>query len=212
MRAPGVINAVARVSGVRDNPTRQSRSEDALLLSKEAAAVAAGWRRLAAYFVDYLVIALYIALLAAVSTVVRTALGLGLEPPSTTRDRLLGHALGFAVLTLPVLLYFALTEWSGAQATVGKRVLRLRVTDAHGKRIGFGQSLLRSAVKLAPWEIAHAALWHTRGWPIDPQPTALNWTGWILSLLLVGSYVVALFVGTRRPPYDRIAGTRVAHA
>jgi uncharacterized RDD family membrane protein YckC len=37
-------------------------------------------------------------------------------------------------------LYFALQESSGAQATLGKRVLGIIVTDMDGRRIGFGQA------------------------------------------------------------------------
>ena len=37
-------------------------------------------------------------------------------------------------------LYFTLCESSTWQATLGKRMLSLRVTDLHGRRIGFGQA------------------------------------------------------------------------
>lgn len=37
-------------------------------------------------------------------------------------------------------LYFALTESSSWQATVGKKLLKLKVTDMHGQRISFGKA------------------------------------------------------------------------
>ena len=37
-------------------------------------------------------------------------------------------------------LYFALTESSSWQASVGKRLLKLKVTDMHGQRISFGKA------------------------------------------------------------------------
>jgi uncharacterized RDD family membrane protein YckC len=177
---------------------------------RDTGASASPWRRLAAFGVDYLLIAGYIALLTAEGAGLLRLRGEPLAAPDTLRARLLGHAAGFVTLTLPVVLYFALAEASPWQATPGKRALGLRVeTVAGGQRVPPGRALLRAAVKLAPWELAHAALWHTPGWPAQPQPTALTAAGSGAALLLAAWYVLCLFVGARRPPYDRAAGTRV---
>jgi uncharacterized RDD family membrane protein YckC len=86
------------------------------------------WRRLAAFAVDYLFILGYLGLLFALGQGLRRAGGGELlETPSGLRGRLLGQALGFALLTLPVTLAFALGEASRHQGTPGKRALRLRV-------------------------------------------------------------------------------------
>ena len=51
-----------------------------------------------------------------------------------------GTVLGYVVGMLTNWLYFTLCESSTWQATLGKRMLSLRVTDLHGRRIGFGQA------------------------------------------------------------------------
>jgi uncharacterized RDD family membrane protein YckC len=109
-------------------------------------------------------------------------------------------------LTLPVTLYFA----APSGATLGKRALGLRVVTERGDRVSFGRALLRAGVKFVPWEIAHTALWHTPGWPTAARPAARHWAGYGLSLAVAGWYVAALFYGSRRPPHDRRARTRVA--
>lgn len=172
---------------------------------------ASGWRRIAAYAIDYVIIAGYIGLLIGIGVGVQRAMGRELTPPESLRSRLLGQAVSFTTLTLPIVLYYTLFERSPRQGTLGKQLLRLRVTDQAGRRLTFGRSLARSALKFAPWEIAHVALWHTPGWPINPQPRALNWACFAFSLLLAGGYVISLFVGARRTPYDVIAGTQVEH-
>lgn len=48
-----------------------------------------------------------------------------------------------------VLLYYALLECSGMQASLGKRMLGLVVTDRHGVRVNFGQGMLRVAGMMA---------------------------------------------------------------
>jgi uncharacterized RDD family membrane protein YckC len=138
---------------------------------------------------------------------------LNFEMPASTRGRVLGHAVAAATLTLPAVLYTALSEASRRQATVGKRALGLRVvSDGGGRRLPIGRAVLRSLLKFAPWEVAHTALWHTPGWPVRPDPQLVTWIGSIGSLALAGWYLLSFFVGSRRTPYDRVTGARVVRA
>ena len=45
-------------------------------------------------------------------------------------------------------IYYCLTEGSALQGTIGKRLLRLRVTDMEGKRIGPGRALARYLARI----------------------------------------------------------------
>jgi len=60
-----------------------------------------------------------------------------------------------------------------------------------------------------PWEVAHTAIWHTPGQPFVSPPAAWNVAGYTVALGGAAWYVAALFVGSRRTPYDHVAGTRV---
>lgn len=68
--------------------------------------------------------------------------------------------LAYSLLTvsLPMWLYFTFAESSRFGATLGKRLLRLRVTDDDGGRLGRGRALLRTIVKLFPVDTALATL------------------------------------------------------
>ena len=58
------------------------------------------------------------------------------------------HGGGLSLLSLLLAIaYFVLLESSRWQATIGKRVCRLRVTDLAGRRIGVGRALGRYAGK-----------------------------------------------------------------
>ena len=164
---------------------------------------------MAAFAVDYGVIAVYVGLLAGVSLVLRRTLGVEVELPTTVARKLTSQALVFCVFTLPVVLYFAFAEASGRQATLGKALMGLRVTTVHGRRVPLRRSLLRSAIKFAPWELAHTAVWHVPGRPFVSEPSVLNWIGWVLAMSIAAVYVLSLCVGTRRAPYDWVSGTRV---
>jgi uncharacterized RDD family membrane protein YckC len=168
---------------------------------------APGWRRLAAGGVDYAIVAAYLALLALAGALLRAAGPLA-GPITTPGGRVLGQLVAFAVLTLPVTLWFAWWEAAPRQATPGKRLLGLRVSRLGGGGLSWSRSLLRSAVRIAvPWELAHTAVWNTLVWPGPEAP--LNTALFIVANALLALNVVMLFLGSRRPPYDRLAGTIV---
>ncbi len=169
-----------------------------------------GRMRLLAFAIDCGVILAYAAALAGITLGVGRLLQTDVQPPATDRDRLVGHAVAFATLTLPAVLYFALADWKGA--TLGKRLLGLRVVGEGGKPLRLGQSILRSAVMLIPWEIAHTAIWSTPGWPMDPQPGAAEWAGIVGSEVLAALYALSAFVGSGQSPHDWLARTRVIRA
>ena len=167
-----------------------------------------GWRRVAAFAVDYGVILAYLGLLALVGVLGR-AVGVLPTEVTTPAGRVAAQLAGIAVLTLPVTLWFAGWEAGPGGATPGKRVLGLRVVTTGGERLGWPRSLLRTALKFTvPWELAHTAVWNLLAWPGDG--------GSVVDMVLLGVAnavivvdLVSLFVGTRRTPYDRITGTLV---
>ena len=169
-----------------------------------------GWNRLVAFALDYLIISVYLVFLVALSFFIsRTPLGPGFR--ALFADPSSAELTAFALLVVPVLLYFALLESSHWQATWGKRARRLQVvtvaeTPAHPPR-----SLARNALKLAPWELTHACLWRIPGWPFAPQtPPVWASVGLVLVWILVVVYLVSLLTSrSGQAVYDRLAGTRV---
>lgn len=114
-------------------------------------------------------------------------------------------------ISLPAWLYFAWSESSARQATVGKRVLGLQVVSTSGGEIAFGKALLRTAVKLLPWELTHLTLllpvplWWDRNPGFRP--------GLAVAYLLMGIYLVVIWRSPhRRGPHDLAAGTVVVRA
>ena len=78
-----------------------------------------------------------------------------------------------------------------------------------GDRLTWPRSLLRTALKFTlPWELAHTAWWNVllrsgnHGAMLDRL---------LLSLVVaaIAVYLISLFVGSRRAPYDRVTGTFV---
>jgi uncharacterized RDD family membrane protein YckC len=170
------------------------------------------FRRIGALLIDYALILGWIAVVAGVSALIAAVSGgyanwldLGTA---------VAELLGFVVLVLPVGVYLFLCERSARQATVGKRVLGLRVVAVDGSRASAGRILVRTVVKLLPWEVAHFFVWQT----VDAVSRGGEFAAWLLAGLVVADllpvvYVlVVAFQRDRRGPHDLVAGTRVVRA
>jgi uncharacterized RDD family membrane protein YckC len=121
------------------------------------------------------------------------------------------HLWVFATATLPFLFYFALTIRSSRQATVGMRLLKLKVTDVAGGRIGLGKSLLRSAVMLIPFELNHAVMFHLAPRNAPPQP--VFFFGIAAIWVVIAIYIAAILLTRRRQSvHDLVASTVVQRA
>lgn len=162
--------------------------------------------RLFAFAIDYGVIFACGAILFGVTAAV---LSPNLAEFDTTRPRIQQHALAFVTLTLPVWLYFTVLETGEPSATLGKRLMKLRVASTGEGGIRFGQVAIRNAIKFAPWEIAHAAIWYVPQRPfLDPMPI-LNLAACIMSCGIALLFAFSLFIGDGRTPYERLSRTRV---
>src|SRR5690606_27547997 len=119
-----------------------------------------------------------------------------------------------ATISLPVWLYFILLERSRWRATIGKRLLGLRVASVSGDKLSTGQVVARTAGKLLPWELAHFAVnVPTNPW-MQPDTVFSTWRlvliGFVYVLLFV--YLIAVARQPRQTVYDRLAGTAVVRA
>ncbi len=161
------------------------------------------WRRIAAYLVDYVILFTTLILL----QLGIVAVGQGF-PYQLLKQ---GWQIELWVLTsisLPTWLYFTLTEQSARQATLGKRLLDLQVKTVNEKRLTFWQALLRTLIKLLPWELTHLTLltptplW----WDSDPSLRP----GLVIVYVLLGLYLATMLLNPRRQSiHDLIVNSMV---
>lgn len=167
---------------------------------------ASPWRRIAAYLVDYFVFV--VPLLGTLSLCGWGLWSYGITP--SLDNPWVNQGFVVLILTLPIVLYFALLESSQWQATVGKRLMNVAVVDTSEERATFKQTAIRAIVKFFPWEFFHTIYWHWEGWPTNPTPpTNLQIIALTVGWIVIGLFIVGLFVGSRRTIYDWAAGTIV---
>ncbi len=122
-------------------------------------AYAGFWRRFAAFVIDTVLLAMGLFIIGFLITffVVLGLLSSGQQP---TDQNLIGASYAlYAILLVLVWLYYAGLESSPWQATIGKRLVRLVVTDLYGRRISFGRATGRYFSKILSWLILAAGFW-----------------------------------------------------
>jgi uncharacterized RDD family membrane protein YckC len=166
-------------------------------------------RRLLALLVDYALIVGYLAVLVLAALLLVRITGTFMD--WLAFGTVVAELLGFVLLVLPVGIYLYAGEASARQATVGKRVLGLRVVlQASGGRPGRARILVRTVVKLIPWEFAHFFVWQaaaSAGLAVFPRWIAIGIT--VANLLPIAYLVCVLLQRDKRGPHDLVAGTRV---
>jgi len=159
------------------------------------------FRRIVAFCLDYLIIVAYALLLFGTTKV------LNLEKMVSTP--ISGQILGFASLTLPVFLYFFLTEKSESRATIGKRVMNISIRSKIEKTKT--RILLRNILKFLPWEIAHTGV-HYIVFFSNTKNTIPVWI-WILLMLpqlITIAYFFSIIISKGESSiYDSLSNTKV---
>jgi uncharacterized RDD family membrane protein YckC len=132
------------------------------------------WRRLLAYIIDGIILGIVIGALETVITAI-------FHPGSSTNGSLPASATaGWSLFSFVITwLYFAVMESSSYQATIGKLILGMRVTDVDGQRISFARA--------------------TGRWFAKILSTLILWIG----------YLMIAFTPRKRGLHDYIAGTLV---
>lgn len=159
------------------------------------------FKRIAAFGVDYLVVvAIGLLLFFFISPLIRDYF---------TTSPYSAQLAGFFSITLPVFLYFSISEGVFGR-TLGKRALGLRVVRAaDGEKAGVGRALVRNLVKFTPWELAHFAIWHAFIFT-DSALAPVAYAALTVAYIGIFAFIVGLFIKKGRTLYDYAAGTLVA--
>jgi uncharacterized RDD family membrane protein YckC len=174
------------------------------------------WRRIAALLLDYLLILAWILVLLCATLTIDFALFGGVPDVFSVAGIAGSELIGFLCLDLPVGLYLFLMERGARRATLGKRRMRLRVARRDGTDPSTARILVRTIVKLLPWELAHFFVFQAAYYSVHLRTDGIP--GWILAGLIAANVVpvawvcLVLFTPRRRGPHDYAAGTVVVDA
>lgn len=151
--------------------------------------VASVWARAIAFAVDiFIVVALFSLLIAFLNWILQIPIeysffegrGISVETTDYVRENFIKLVVIYSAAKLAIVItYFVGLESSRWQATIGKKILRIKVGDFSGKRISIGKAVLRLFGK------------------------------WISGQILLIGYLMAFFTDNKRALHDFLAGTFV---
>ncbi len=167
------------------------------------------WKRAIAYVIDYMILSISSWIITVILTLVLIG---GLAATDFNGQNSTGVMIGFIAMYVVVFAlwigYYAAFESSKSQATPGKLVLGLVVTDLQGERISMGRGIGRNLAKilsaiplligffLAGFTARKQALHDLMGGTlvVDKDPKAGSLPGWAIALLaiVVGFVMVAI--------------------
>ena len=159
------------------------------------------FRRFLAFGIDWLVMAAWAGLLFGI-----VMLSFSGQPPKPSGPWRM-QAVGFLSMTLPIVFYFSICEASVWQATIGKRILSLRVAGSDENRVAFSRILLRNAVKFAPWELGHLVANQAIFSTASAMPVWI-YVLMVLSLVIPLWWIISIYLHGESP-YDRVTGIRI---
>ena len=159
------------------------------------------FHRFLSFAIDWLVIVVWAGIL--FGTVMLIYSG---EPPRPSGPWR-AQAVGFFSMTLPIIFYFSICEASAWQASIGKRILLLRVSGIKTNRVPFSRILLRNVVKFAPWELGHLVA-NQAIFSSSSSIPAWVFVPMILSLAIPLWWIISIYLHGISP-YDRITGIRI---
>ena len=138
------------------------------------------WRRLIALMADSFLLSFIITPIIAIGSAIAIPMlaGDGNSPPNPTA-MIVVMVLLYGSIFLISVGYFVLLERSASGATIGKRLMGIRVVDKNGERIGFGRALGRFFAKI-----------------LSSLPANIG-------------YLLAAFTGRKQALHDFVAGTLV---
>jgi len=117
----------------------------------------------------------------------------------------------FLSISLPMWLYFTLTESTPYQATVGKRLMGLKVTDLEGQRLSLPAALWRTICKLGFFEIGHLSFLFPT--PMFDEPNPSFRIGFAIVITLMILYYALTFITPRRQSlHDLVVKTLVVRS
>jgi uncharacterized RDD family membrane protein YckC len=167
--------------------------------------------RFIALFIDFCTIVLYTLCLFGATLVFYQFTFGGIPDVLGTLGTNGAHLLGFATLTFPVGLYLFLAETSRHHATLGKRIAKIKVVSKDKKTLSKKQVIVRTIVKLLPWEFAHTFVYQIVYYSNSNTEVPL----WVMFGLLLANIIpfiylfLVLFRKDHSGPHDLIAQTFV---
>ncbi|MGN7312879.1 RDD family protein [Alkalicoccobacillus gibsonii] len=160
--------------------------------------------RLKAFMYDYILIICYLAKLAVVNLFVFPSL-----QTFFAGSLVIAQLTGFLMVTLPISLYFILSDSTLFGQSFGKKKANIRVVDRHGKSVSIFRLTIRTIIKFLPWELSHFLVYRLVYLEEGSVPLPYTLIGILIYALMFLYIGTALFTKKKQSIYDLLMRTFV---
>lgn len=160
--------------------------------------------RFKAFMIDYLFIFAYLITLVIISVFLFPSL------QTLFNDSIVvAQITSFILVTLPVSLYFIITDSVLVGQSFGKKKIGIHVVNNHSNPPSIQQSILRTIIKFLPWELSHYLIYRIVDIGEGEMPLYLYGIGGLIYVLMIVYILTAIFTKKRQSLYDMIVNTQV---
>lgn len=121
----------------------------------------------------------------------------------------LAQFTGFVMVTLPVSIYFIVSDFVFHGQSFGKKKIGIRTIGENGARLSLGRAVFRVALKFLPWELSHFLAYRLAALGEMEVPIVYFFLGGIVYALIILYIATAIFTKKKQAFYDIIAKTQV---
>ena len=157
-----------------------------------------------AFLIDYILIFAYLALLVMINVFLFPSVQ-ELFQGSLIKAQL----VGFLMVTLPVSIYFILSDSVFGGRSFGKKKMGIQVVGANGKTLSVPRAIFRTVLKFIPWELSHFLVYRLVFIGDEAVPLSYSLIGAVIYALMFGYILTAIFTKKKQSLYDIIAKTYV---
>ncbi|MDG5786793.1 RDD family protein [Evansella sp. AB-P1] len=160
--------------------------------------------RLKAFLFDYIIILCYLIILFFINIFLFPSL-----QEFFTGSIIVAQLTGFIMVTLPVSIYFIITDSSIVGQSFGKRRTGIRIINKNGAPLSIIHVTFRTILKFLPWELSHFLVYRLIYLGESQVPTRYYIIGGIIYGLIFTYIFTAIFTKKKQALYDIIAKTEV---
>ncbi|MEH7239322.1 RDD family protein [Bacillus sp. JJ1562] len=160
--------------------------------------------RFKAFMIDYILILVYLVVL----FIINVFLFPGLQE-FFKGSVVVAQFTGFLMVTLPVSLYFIISDSKIGGQSFGKRKSGIRVIRKNEEAVSLLQMAFRTLVKFLPWELSHFLVYRLMYLGDIEFPFAYTLIGGLIYALMISYILTCIFTKKKQSLYDILAKTYV---
>ncbi len=116
---------------------------------------------------------------------------------------------GFLMVTLPVSLYFIISDSKIGRQSFGKRKSGIRVVGKNGEAVSLLQMAFRTLLRFLPWELSHFLVYRLMYIEDGEVPFTYTLIGGLIYALMFAYILTCIFTKKKQSLYDILAKTYV---